>query len=123
MFVFNGLLSGVSLPGRREGEIGAQRIAALLGAFLRRQSGPDAVTRLLGLLEQRARRVDALDLAIACPDQIVALSRFESHAEYYRLHHLQDDGLAIVCSQPLDGRGWTPLPTGRPVVLPLATAR
>lgn len=115
-FVFNGLLSGVSLPGRRGGEIGAQRIAALLGAFLRRQAAPAAVGRLLELLERRSRRIAALDLAVADRDEIVGLCRFESHAQYYRLHQIERDGVRMVCSEPLDGR-WTPLATGKPVTL------
>jgi predicted glutamine amidotransferase len=122
-FVFNGMLSGVSLPGRRDGEIGAQRIATLLGAFLRRQPAPAAVTKLLDLLETRSRGIPALDLAIAAPGELVALSRFEAHAEYYQLHHYEGDDTVMVCSQPLGGRGWQPLPTDGPIALRPATAR
>ena len=121
-FVFNGLLSGVSLPGRRRGEIGAQRIAALLGAFLKRQPVAPAVGRLLSLLERRSRSIPALDLAVAGPTEVVALSRFESHAGYYQLHSVEQDGIRAVCSQPLDPR-WNPLPTGRPVSLRPAVPR
>ena len=114
-FVFNGLLSGVSLPGRREGEIGAQRLAALLGAFLRRGSGLGAVERLLALIRERARGVPALDLAVASPREIVALSEFEARPDYYRLHLAERDGIRVVCSQPFGPSHWQPLPTGRAI--------
>ncbi len=116
-FVFNGLLAGVSLPGRREGEIGAQRLAALLGAFLKRMPPAGAVARLLRTVEERARRIPALDLAIVGESGIVALSRFDEHPEYYRLHQARHNGVRIVCSQPLASRGWTPVPVGAPVEL------
>ncbi|HVN75999.1 MAG TPA: hypothetical protein VMT19_06755 [Thermoanaerobaculaceae bacterium] len=116
-FVFNGLLTGVSLPGRRRGEIGAQRIAALLGAFLKRLSPAEAVGRLQRVLEERSRRIPALDLAIVGSAGVVALSRFTSHPEYYRLHACADGAVEAVCSQPLDGRPWRELPTGTPVAL------
>ncbi len=121
-FVFNGLLHGVSLPGRRDGEIGAQRIAALLGAFLKRMPPADAAAKLLRTVEERARRIPALDLAIVAPDAIVALSRFESHPEYYRIHRLEEDGFRAVCSQPLASRGWTAMPVGAPVELPTTSS-
>jgi predicted glutamine amidotransferase len=122
-FVFNGLLSGVSLPGRRRGEIGAQRIATILGALLRRQPAREALGRLLSLLRERSRRIPALDLAIVGPGEIVALSQFEVHAGYYQLHHAEHAGVHIVCSLPLEARRWRPLPTGRPIALRPATAR
>lgn len=113
-FVFNGLLSGVSLPGGRPGEIGAQRIAALLGAFLKRLPPRDAVARLQRLLAERARRIPALDLAIVGAGGIVALSRFADHADYYQLHRAESGGVRAVCSEPLAPAGWTALPTGTP---------
>lgn len=116
-FVFNGLLSGVSLPGGRPGEIGAQRVAALLGAFLKRTPPQEAVGRLGVMLAARARRVPALNLAIVGGSGIVALSQFEEHPEYYRLHHAELAGTVAVCSQPLGAAGWRPLPTATPQAL------
>ncbi len=77
----------------------------------------EAVGRLQALLGQRSQRIAALDLAVAAPGGIIALSQFDSHPEYYRLHRLEEDGFRAVCSQPLASRGWMAIPVGAPVEL------
>jgi predicted glutamine amidotransferase len=109
-FVFNGLLAGVSLAGRRRGEIGAQRVAALLAAFLQHHPAVDAVSHLYFLLRRRARAIPALNLALCGAGRIVVISHFGAYPEYYQLHHAHDGSTALVCSQPLAGLPWRPLP-------------
>jgi predicted glutamine amidotransferase len=121
-FVFNGLLTGVSLPGRRPGEIGAQRLARLLSSFLRRDAPAEALARLHALLLRRAVAVPALNLAVCGAQEVTAISHFETHPEYYRLHHARDNGSTLLCSQPILGLAWRPLPNRTVSVLPARDA-
>ena len=107
--VFNGLLTGVALPGR-PGTVGAQRIATLLGALLARHDAYRALPRLFAVLRARSRAIPACNLAICDSDGCAALCHFEDHPDYYQLHEAERDGARIVCSEPLPGMGWRPLP-------------
>jgi predicted glutamine amidotransferase len=117
-FVFNGLLSGVSHPGRRAGEIGAQRLARLLSSFLRHGAPTEALSRLYALLLRRSLAMPALNLAMCGTQEITAVSHFETHPEYYQLHHAHNDNSTLLCSQPILGLVWRPLPQRTVTLLP-----
>ncbi len=120
-FVFNGLLRGVSLPANNDRSIGSQRIWDLFRALTSRDAGEDSgrdpagesLERLIGILESRTREVSALNIALCDDSCIYAYCRFADYPSYYHLHALETPGLAAVCSRPLPGLGFAPVPTGR----------
>jgi predicted glutamine amidotransferase len=120
-FVFNGLLRGVSLPAGDGRIIGSQRIWDLFRALKERTAaaGPDresareSLERLVGILESRSREVSALNIALCDASRIYVYCRFADHPSYYQLHALESPGLAAVCSRPLSGLNFRPIPTGR----------
>jgi predicted glutamine amidotransferase len=120
-FVFNGLLKGVSLPARNDAGIGSQRIWGLFRSLIGRDGGdsdgrgPAAISleRLIGILERRSREVAALNIGLCDGSRIFAYCRFADYPSYYHLHALESPGLAAVCSCPLPGLDFRPVPTGR----------
>lgn len=110
VLVFNGLLRGVTLPASRPGLIGAQRLAALLGALLARSSSQEAIDRLWRLLRSRSASLPAVNLALTDGRTIDVLAHCETSQEYYRLWVRHDDGFLALASEPLDGSSWQPLP-------------
>jgi predicted glutamine amidotransferase len=117
VMVFNGLLRGVALPSRRPGLIGAQRLAALLGAFLARSSAHEAVHRLWRLVANRSASLPAVNLAITDGRGIAVLSHREAPPEYYTPHVARHAGAVLLCSQPLPGLAWEALPAQAITVL------
>ncbi|MHB8095160.1 MAG: class II glutamine amidotransferase [Candidatus Aminicenantales bacterium] len=111
-FVFNGLLKGVSLPSRNAGFIGSQKIWDLLLGFLDNHPPLDALERLTGILERRTREVAALNLGLCDGERIFAYCRFTGYPEYYQLQAAETPDFTAVCSEPLPGRGFRPVPTG-----------
>ena len=114
-FVFNGWLKGVSLPV--EGEIGAQKIWRLLSGLLGRREAPGALARLREILLRRSARLGALNIGLSRGRDMYVLGSQAGPPGYYTLWAHRSPGLAIVCSEPLRGLAFEPLPPGRPVRL------
>ena len=55
----------------------------------------------------------ALNIALCDASRIYAYCRFTDHPSYYQLHALTVPGLAAVCSRPIPGFDFAPVPTGR----------
>lgn len=109
-FVFNGLLRGVSLDRPVAGEIGAQKIWSLFGSL---PPGGDIRARfsaLVRILERSSREISALNLGLAWKEGFLAYCRSGTMGEYYRLRAVESSGLRMVCSEPLAGFDFRPLP-------------
>lgn len=116
-FVFNGLLQGVSLPRPVAGEIGAQKIWALL---LEREAVEPAESALAGvadLLGRSARRLQGFNLGLCDMKKFHAFCRFEGDGSYYQLHVHRSPDLSVVCSEPLPNIVFRPLPRNTVVTL------
>jgi predicted glutamine amidotransferase len=116
-FVFNGLLRGVSFPTPVAGEIGAQKIWTLLSERLAEMPPETALDEVVRLVRSRAKQIQALNLAITDGRGIHAYSSFESDEDYYRLWTAEAPGLSIICSGPLPGFDFRPIPNGGQVRL------
>lgn len=109
-FVFNGLLQGVSLPRPVPGDIGAQKIWALLSERLAGASAESALAGVVGLLERHSRRLQGLNLGLCDRRNFYAFCRFEGEGTYYQLYGHRSPGLSLVCSEPLPNGDFRPLP-------------
>ncbi len=116
-FLFNGLLTGVSLPRSINGEIGSQKIWSLLSQFLVTLPPDSSLRRLQETLRKHSRRIQAFNVGLCDQKSIYAYSEYESHGEYYHLQYHLSPGLAMVCSEELDGFHFRPVPLGQVLVL------
>ncbi|HPW16820.1 MAG TPA: hypothetical protein PLP83_00405 [Candidatus Aminicenantes bacterium] len=112
-FVFNGLLRGVSLGRPVAGEIGAQKIWRLFGTLSVGSPLRKRLAALVRLLERSSREIPALNLGLAGDGAFLAYSRAAEAGDYYRLWLAEGPGLRAICSEPLRGRDFRPLPFGR----------
>ena len=108
-FVFNGLLHGVSLPRPVPGDIGAQKIWALLREREASTSAESALTGVTGLLERHCRRLQGLNVGVCDKKNLYAFCRFEGDGTYYQLYVHEAPGLSLVCSEPLPDLDFHPL--------------
>lgn len=110
-FVFNGLLKGVKLPQRVPGMIGAQKLWHLLQESLATQPPVQALTTLYDTIRQHTQEIRALNLGLIDQQgRMVALSVFTQRPAYYQLQQCHTDDLTLLCSQPLPGYPFSPLP-------------
>jgi predicted glutamine amidotransferase len=116
-FVFNGLINGVSLPFKVNGDIGSQKIWSILSYFLKRFSPRTSLDRLIGLLKRHARSIQAVNIAICDRNHIYLYSHPSHHPEYYTLHCHTSPSLQIVSSEPIGGFDFKPVPTGESIVI------
>lgn len=116
-FVFNGLLQGVSLPVPVSGEIGSQKIWTLLSKKLLRLPPVLSLEETARYLSQHSRRIQALNIGLCDQTNFYMFSRFEDSTDYYRLWFHDSLPLKLVCSEPLSGFDFIPLPSGGPLVL------
>jgi len=98
VFVFNGELYGVRIKER--GRIGAEKVFN----FVRRFDCGDfrlALLRGLGVIEERTRRIRAINLIVADRSARVHVAmKFWEDPEYFQMHTAESDGTRIICSDP-----------------------
>ena len=112
VFVFNGLLKGVSAGRPLPGEIGAQKIWSLFGTLNPAGSSRGRLEALLRKLETSSREISALNLGLASAEGLFAYCRSTASDAYYRLQSAETPDLRMVCSEPFSGFNFRPLPTG-----------
>jgi predicted glutamine amidotransferase len=119
-YVFNGFLEGVAPPIALPGEIGAQKIWSRLKSRLAEAGeggAEDALDELAAFLDRHTRRIRGLNIGLNDGRRLYALTRFDADEKYYRLQASRSPAVSIVCSGPLPGWDFEPLPPGRAVVL------
>lgn len=109
-FVFNGLLRGVSLDRPVAGEIGSQKIWSLFGSLPPEGETRDRLSALVRILERSSREIAALNLGLADGEGFSVYGRSAKTGEYYRLWAAESSGLRVVCSEPLAGYDFHPIP-------------
>jgi predicted glutamine amidotransferase len=119
-YVFNGFLEGVATPVALPGEIGAQKIWSRLQSLMAgtgTAAPENALDELAAFLDRHTRKIRGLNIGLNDGCRLYALTRFDADENYYRLQVSRSPALSIVCSGPLPGWDFEPLPPGRAVVL------
>lgn len=100
VFIFNGELRGVRI--KEEGRIGAEKIFNYIKRFDRGNT-LEALERALGVIKKRTRYIRALNLIMASRDWVFAASHFGEDPDYFQMHTVDQNGLAIICSEAYPG--------------------
>ncbi len=116
-FLFNGLLTGVSLPGAIPGEIGSQKLWSLLSLYLSTQTPDSSLRSLQATMDKSSRRIQAFNVALCDQKNIYGYCEYESHGEYYHLQYHVSPGLAVISSEGLEGVPFSPVPLKKVLVL------
>ncbi len=99
VFVFNGLLKGVTLPYQTTGKIGAQKIWNLLQAELKNHRPNIALNNIKKLLIKYTKKIQALNIGLVDLDEIYSLNYYTKYPDYYKLHYYKDSYLEMICSE------------------------
>jgi len=121
-FVFNGLVRGMRLSRPVPGDIGSQKIWALLRGYLATMDPAEALRALRKTVIREARDVQALNVGLSDGESLFALCQFSRHPDYYTLHVHSADGLEIICSEPLGGFAFRPAELGESMRFPSVKA-
>ncbi|MCL5273299.1 MAG: hypothetical protein M1434_00950 [Chloroflexi bacterium] len=121
-YTFNGLLRGVSLPRRVEGQVGAQRIWNLLRDELAVRPPAEALGNTAALLRAHTRELVACNIGLIDAQHLYASCQYTRAPEYYQLRWyagagmrgagMRGAGLRMVCSEPLPGYTFNDVPVG-----------
>ena len=107
VFVFNGQLHGVRI--KEEGRIGAEKIFN----YVKRFDHGDrlkALTRGTAIIEKRTRYIRAMNLILASRESSELATLYNERPDYFQMHRIERDGVALVCSAPYPGEGgWQPI--------------
>ena len=106
IFVFNGLLKGVSLPSLIPGEIGAQKIWYLLQKQLAKNQPGAALEKIKKLLVENTKELQALNIGLADKNNLYALCFYNRFPSYYQLHYLINKDITAICSEVLPFSFW-----------------
>lgn len=112
-FVFNGMVRGVSLPMKVEGEIGAQKFFALLRKQLERQDPLRALQWLDKTMRAHSRRLVGMNIGLIQGDRFYMLCEYGEHADYFGLNYAQTTDVTVVCSEKLAGYEWQTMGKGQ----------
>lgn len=111
-FVFNGLVRGIRSPKPLPGNIGSQKIWALLQEYLETMEPQEALHNLRETVIRSARDVQALNIGLSDGKNLFGLCQYSRYPEYYTLHVCSRHGLEIISSEPLDGYDFRPAASG-----------
>jgi len=103
VFVFNGLLKGVTLPYSLSGQIGSEKIWSLLQKYLEKYPTKEAFKKTVKELNKYAKYIQALNIGLSDGKNIYAYTQFAKHEEYYHLRHSHSKDVDIVCSEVMKG--------------------
>lgn len=103
VFVFNGLLKGVSFPHPIPGTVGAQKIWHLLQQHLTEKPAEQAFKQTIEDLKQYTTTIQALNLGFSDGINCFAYTSFNQHPEYYQLQQGEIDNVTFVVSEPIEG--------------------
>jgi len=116
-FLFNGLIKGVSLPFPTYGKIGAQKIWHLLNDLMS-QSPPEVTfLELQNLLIKYSLSIQAMNIGLSDGKMMYAFCHYEKFPDYYNLRYHESNMIRMICSEPLIGYAFEPVPLGRTVIL------
>lgn len=99
IFVFNGLLKGVSLS--IPGKIGAEKIWFLLQKALDTNKPIEALKKVKNLLKANAKEIKALNIGLSDGTNIYALTYYTQYPEYYHLRYIKNNRLSVISSEPI----------------------
>ena len=116
-YVFNGMLRGVRLPMRAEGEIGAQKIFSLIRQALAGQTAEQALRWTHDTLAQHSRHIVGMNIGLVQDERFHLLCEYAEHPEYFGLNYHQDEYLTLACSEQLPGYTWQTMERNQIVVL------
>jgi len=103
LFVFNGLLKGVSLSSQDLGKIGSQKIWFLLRKMLDRMTPSQALKKIKEILLKNSRNLQSLNIGLSDKKNIYSLCYFSKYREYYQLQYLNNPQVKIICSEKVEG--------------------
>ncbi len=121
VFIFNGELRGVRI--KEAGRIGAEKIFNYIKRFDKGNT-LEALERALGVIKKRTRYIRALNLIMASRNCVFAASHFSEDPDYFQMHTMDKNGLAIICSQAYpDEQGWQRFANRAVTAFPLEDSR
>ena len=100
VFLFNGELQGVRI--KADGRIGAEKIYNYIRRFNQGNLAA-AVEKGVAIIDKRTRYIRAMNFFLATPDRVHVCSWFGETPEYFQMQMTEEDGLRVICSDPLPG--------------------
>jgi len=103
IFVFNGELRGVRI--NIEGRIGAEKIFN----YIQRITKDDILEGLkkaLPIIVKKSSYIRAMNMIIAEEKRLYLSTKYNEQPEYFTMHRYEENGIKIVCSEPIDDKKW-----------------
>lgn len=100
-FVFNGLLRGVGLGRKVEGEIGAQKIWNLILDELNGGSPHIAIKKVSKLLSDNSKKIRGLNIGLSDGKNLYAYCHRYGKGDYFALRKYEDKEKFIISSEPI----------------------
>lgn len=105
-FVFNGLVKGVKIKRRLEGEIGSQKLFSLIKEELKNKNLNSVLKFVKKLMLNNSGKIEGMNIGLIKGDEIAVLCQYSDNAKYYSLHFYQAPDLLLVSSEPFGNYDW-----------------
>jgi len=105
-FVFNGMVRGVKLSMPLEGAIGAQKIFSLIKILLKKETPETALKIVDELLRNNTTEIVGMNIGLVQNVTFHILCEYADNADYFGVRYFKDNGLTLVCSQPIGDFRW-----------------
>ena len=116
-YVFNGLLKGVKLNEKVEGDIGAQKIFSLIRKMSDGGGLSGRMASVYKLLKNNSIAIKGFNIGLADASNLYALSDYMDHPEYFNLRYFESLNLKMICSEEFGDFEWKLVKKGRVIKL------
>lgn len=111
-FVFNGMIKGVKIGRKLSGKIGAQKIFSLILEEKKSNSIKDVLMNVDKLLLGNSEKIIGLNIAVVQENKFYILCEYEKNRNYFGIRYFQNDGMTLICSEPIGDYEWTIMKKG-----------
>lgn len=105
-FVFNGMIRGVSLNMELAGKIGAQKILSLLKQKIENDSIEGSLQQINELILSKAKQIEGMNIGVVSKNKFYILCEYEKNSNYFGIRYFQNDGMILICSEPIGDYEW-----------------
>lgn len=116
-FVFNGMVRGVRIPFKLEGEIGAQKIFSLLKKELIFSTPVKSLQTVKKFMKKHSQIIEGMNIGLVKDDRLYALCEYASNKDYFSIRYFKNDYLTIVCSEAVGLYNWQIMKKGEIIAL------
>jgi len=105
-FVFNGIIRGVKIRRKLDGEIGSQKLFSLIKEEIKNYSWDKVLDLVKKMMLNSSKKIEGMNIGLIQNGEISVLCQYSDNKDYYTLQYYEGPDLTIISSEPFGNYNW-----------------